>query len=55
MTRVQIRDSATIAFVLWLALCSSTSAIPFAADFSILGGSPRKLRDDAGRFFFAMV
>jgi predicted methyltransferase len=32
MTRVQIRDSAAIAFVLWLALCGSTSAIPFAAD-----------------------
>ena len=32
MTRVQIRDSTTIAFVLWLALCGSTSAIPFAAD-----------------------
>ena len=32
MTRVGNRDSAAILFLLWLALCGSTSAIAFAVD-----------------------
>src|SRR5882762_2723593 len=32
MNRFRIRDSAATVFVLWLALCGSTSAIPFAVD-----------------------
>jgi predicted methyltransferase len=32
MTRFGIRDSAAIVFLLWLALCGSTSAIAFAVD-----------------------